>query len=235
MKRTYLPLLAFMAGAGAAGLLPSAWGSSVFEAEPLAEGTVMITSQPLSNNQWRLMVIEASSPDATCWREHSGGRLEMLNAAANTQCQTYTSSSGYSARVDGNDLSRSWRLRVEPAGNQLILELINPATDMSLVVGRAPRSESGMTAFVLESGWQPAKRTYQGKALQHLYLNNSDPLPALMARARHNGNLIARPPALPPALPGAGPVARASSNTAYRSGITTSTGPIALQVIPYRP
>ncbi|MEN9860703.1 MAG: hypothetical protein RLZZ515_1185, partial [Cyanobacteriota bacterium] len=48
MLRTYLPLLALAAAAAA----PAAW-AAVFEAEPVANGDVLIASQAIGNNQWK--------------------------------------------------------------------------------------------------------------------------------------------------------------------------------------
>ena len=232
MLRTYLPLLALTAAAAA----PAAW-AAVFEAEPVANGDVLIASQAIGNNQWKLVVLDQVNSSTPCWRADASGSVEVLRPpSSDVQCREFTSSSGYSARVDGDDLSKGWRLRVEPSGQQLTLELINPATDISLIIGKTRRTSSGMSAFKLEPGWSPQRRLYQGRPLQHVYLANPEPLAVLMAKSRNNGTLIARPPALLPAVPGSPRRAAPAEVPVARSASTpTSSGPIALQVIPFKP
>ncbi|MBV2352434.1 DUF3747 domain-containing protein [Synechococcus sp. HK05] len=230
MQRTYLPLLALSAAVAA----PAAW-AAVFDAEPVPQNGVLVAGQALGKDQWKLVVLDQINSNAPCWSAAPSGVIDVVAPpTSDVHCKEFTSSSGYSARVAGDDLSRGWRLRVEPSGQQLVLELINPATDLSLVIGRSPRRPSGMTAFKLEPGWSPERRSYQGKPLQHIYLSNAEPLAVLMAKARNNGNLIARPPALLPAVPGSSKTAQAPVSRGNGS-LRSSSGPIALQVIPYKP
>ena len=80
-----------------------------------------------------------------------------------------------------------------------------------LVVGRGAiplRDRSGFVALKLEPGWQLERRMYGERSLSHVYFANPKPLDGLIAQAERRQDR--------PAV-----------------AMSSSTGPIALQVIPY--
>jgi hypothetical protein len=243
-RRPYLAA-AGMAASGLALALAGqhALARALFGSEPVPADRVIALAQPLAGNRWTLVLLEQLQETTPCWqRQDAGGPVNVTDSATNPGlCGRYSSSSAYSLRVNGTDLTSSWRLRLETDGGQLQLQATSPQAAAPLVVASAPIPESAPAASQLvplefQPGWGLEQRSYEGRRLSHLYLSNADPLPLLLAKASSSGSLLARP-ALPPP-----PVATQPRRTgpaerigySERIGDSGIGGVIALQVVPYR-
>ena len=214
MQRTYLALAALGLGGAVLGTtlapgLPLARAAALFESTPVEEGRAVALARSLGGSGWKLMVIEQLQAATPCWQSQGEGRVltDLPGSGDANLCRQLLSSSGYSLRIGGEDVASRWRLRIEPSGDQLELQALNPSAITPLVVGRAPRPAVGseeLVAFELEPGWSFERRSYRGRDLNHIYLANAEPLAALQARARNGGNLLSALPAPPPPTSGRG-------------------------------
>jgi hypothetical protein len=224
MKRTYLPLLAMAAGAAA---IP-AWAASVFNSQPLDQARFAVLAQPVGNNEWKLVVLEQIKPQPRCWDNRSDGLIDpSLNRFDFTGiCSRYIDSNGYSLRVSEEDLASRYRLRLEQQGNQVALLAMTPSDPTTLLVGKGPLPQRDREAFVaiaLEPGWRLERRTYGRQTLSHVYFANGSSLGQLIAKANRNpSSQVAGAPAL-------------SSSIRPLPPQPSGGGPIALQVIPFKP
>jgi hypothetical protein len=225
MKRTYLPLLALSAAIAAPAL-----AASVFSSQPLDQARFAVLAQPVGRSDWKLLVLEQIKPEPLCWEKRSDGLIDpALNRFDFSGiCSRYIDSNGYSLRVGDEDLASRYRLRLEQQGNKVSLLAMTPSQPTELLVGRGTMSQRDREAFVaieLEPGWSLERRAYGSQTLSHVYFANGTPLSQLIAKASRNA--ADRAPAnaaaamkplkpLPPQTP-------------------TGSGPIALQVIPFKP
>jgi hypothetical protein len=124
---------------------------------------------------------------------------------------------------------------VQQVGSRLELQAVSPRNSAVLVVGRAEvplRDRDGFVALKLDPGWDLQRRTYEQRALTHLYFASPAPLEQLIARA--GGSQTTRRPlgSGQAELPGiaADPMLGQGDDS---MGSGRSGRAIALQVIPY--
>ncbi|MBM5807500.1 MAG: DUF3747 domain-containing protein [Cyanobacteria bacterium M_surface_10_m2_179] len=226
MQRTYLPLLALTAATAAPAL-----AVSVFSSRPLDQARFAVLAQPVGRSDWKLLVLEQIQPAPACWERRSDGLIDpALNRFDFTGiCSRYIDSNGYSLRVGDDDLGSRYRLRLEQQGQDLALLAMTPAESTELLVGRGSlpqRDRNGFVALNLEPGWRLERRAYGSQTLSHVYFANTTPLGQLItqaSRGRSTSPTVSAQPLKP--LP---------PQPISSSGISSS-GPIALQVIPFRP
>ena len=211
MQRSYLPWagLALLS----AGLVGSQAAAGVFQSQPLEQERLAVLGQPVGNQDWKLLVLVQLKPQPKCWEERRDGLIDPALNRFNFSgiCSRYLDSNGYSLRVGEDDVSPRYRLRLESQGNTLVLLAMSGSHPTELVVGRGAiplRDRSGFVALKLEPGWQLERRMYGERSLSHVYFANPKPLDGLIAQAERRQDRPA--------------VAMSSTN-----------GPIALQVIPY--
>lgn len=199
--RTYLALAGLGLGLGLAGG-GLAGAQTLFDSAPLRPERAIALAQPLAGNRWNLVLLEQLQAGVNCWQRLADGSvLNMADGVRNEAfCGRYSSSSAYSLRVGGSDLTSPWRLRLEAGNDRLELQATSPQSAAPLLVASAPlpagAGGGAFTPLELEPGWTLERRSYNGRSLNHLYLSNSEPLPALIARSR--GSVLATPPLLPP-------------------------------------
>ena len=224
MQRTYLPVLMLAAAAAA----PTAWAASVFSSRPVDATRFAVLAQPVGSNEWKLLVLEQVQAQPRCWEERSDGLMDpALNRFDFTGiCSRYLDSNGYSLRVEGEDIANRYRLRLEQRGNSVVLLAMNPSSPDELPVGRGNLARRDRDAFVsiqLDAGWELERRVYGAQSLSHVYFANATPLAQLIAKAsRSSGSASSRIPL-------------ASATVPPRLTPPSSSSPIALQVIPYKP
>jgi len=235
MQRTYLPWLGLTALAAGASvsLLPQVLAAGLFSSQPLDNSRFAVLAKPVGRSDWTLLVLEQLAPLPRCWESRADGLVDpALNRFDYTGiCSRYLDSNGYSLRVGQSDLGGSYRLRLKQQGTSLELLAMNPNEATELVVGKgriSRRDRDGFVALQLEPGWELQRRLYGQKALSHVYFANATPLARLLA-----SNVQA------PGYPAAGaasslppPHASLPGSQGGRSG---GEGPIALQVIPFKP
>jgi hypothetical protein len=223
MQRTYLPLLALSAAVAA-----PAWAASVFSSQPLDQSRFAVLAQPVSKSDWKLLVLEQIKPEPLCWEKRSDGLIDpTLNRFDFSGiCSRYIDSNGYSLRVGEEDLASRYRLRLEQRGNAVVLLAMSPSQPTELLVGRGAMSQRDREAFVaieLEPGWSLERRAYGSQTLSHVYFANGSPLSQLIARASR-GSAASTSPATPTTVTSLKPLPP-----------QPTSGPVALQVIPFRP
>ena len=245
MKRTYsrwlrqhrqglwgLGLAAAAVGTTALGLAPGRAAISPFGSRPLDGRRFAVLAKPVGSSDWTLLVLEQIQPSPRCWEQRPDGLIDpALNRFDFTGiCSRYLDSNGYSLRVGEEDLASRYRLRLAQQGNSLALLAMTPSDPTELLVGRGSvplRDRDGFVQIQLEPGWQLQRRVYGMQTLSHVYFANATPLAQLL-RAAGSGEIASAPePQAQPLRPITPLQPMASANQ--------SRGPIALQVIPFRP
>jgi hypothetical protein len=222
MQRTYLPLLALSAAIAA-----PAWAASVFTSQPLDQARFAVLAQPVGRSDWKLLVLEQIKPEPLCWEKRSDGLIDpALNRFDFSGiCSRYIDSNGYSLRVGDEDLASRYRLRLEQQGNKVSLLAMTPSQPTELLVGRgtvSQRDREGFVAIELEPGWSLERRAYGSQTLSHVYFANGTPLSQLIAKASRG-------------TAGSAPAAPATVGKLKPLPPQPGSGPIALQVIPFKP
>jgi hypothetical protein len=229
MQRTYLPLLALTAATAA-----PAWAASVFSSQPLDQGRFAVLAQPVGRNDWKLLVIEQIKPQPLCWERRGDGLIDpALNRFDFSGiCSRYIDSNGYSLRVGDEDLATRYRLRLEQQGQSVALLAMSPSESTELLVGRGRLPQRDREAFValeLQPGWRLERRAYGNQTLSHVYFANTTPLSQLIAQASRGSAGSSTAANVQPQAPGR------LRTLPPQPALSTSSGPIALQVIPFRP
>ena len=240
MSRTYLRAAGLTAvGFLAAGLSQESKARSLFDSAAVPQKHFAVLAQPIGRTQWKLLVLEQIKTQPRCWRARQDGLVEPSLNRFNFSgiCKRYLDSNGYSLRSGGQDLGTRFRFRLKQSGASLKLEALDPQQKAPLLVGQARipgRNPNGFVALQLEPGWTLERRVYQGRKLNHLYFAHQAPVNRLLALAssRGQGSGFQRlgapmPPVAPPPLPSAKAKQRRSTRVA-------NSGPIRLQVIPFR-
>ncbi|NEQ36100.1 MAG: DUF3747 domain-containing protein [Okeania sp. SIO3I5] len=151
-----------------------------FDEVQIDQNQVIAMAMPLSELQglysYKLIVLEQRSNERACWSESETGLYPilveplLLNFNFTGICGRATDSNGYSIRVDGNDLSMSYRLTLQNVDGEIKLFGISLSGD-KVLVGRTGGISDGMMKIILEPGWQFTKRSYQDKTLGHFYFS----------------------------------------------------------------
>jgi hypothetical protein len=217
-----------LSAAAAALLLLPASAASLFSGEPLDESRFAVLAKPVGNSDWALLVLEQITPQPLCWEQRPDGLIDpALNRFDFTGiCSRYLDSNGYSLRIGAQDLASRYRLRLEQRGASLALLAMTPSDPTQLLVGRGAvpqRDRDGFVRIQLEPGWQLQRRAFGPQTLNHVYFAHAAPLAQLL-RAAGSGSTASAPStaSTPSPRQSSGPAARGS-------------GPIALQVVPFRP
>ena len=240
MSRTYLRAAGLTAvGLLVAGLPQGGAARSLFDSTAVPQERFAVLAQPIGTAQWKLLVLEQIKAQPRCWSPRQNGLVEpSLNRFDFTGiCKRYLDSNGYSLRSGGQDLGTRFRFRLKQSGASLKLEALDPQQKAPLLVGQARvsrRDPNGFVPLQLEPGWTLERRVYQGRQLNHLYFAHQAPVNRLLdlASSRGQGSGFQRlgapmPPVAPPPLPSAKAKQRRSTRVA-------NSGPIRLQVIPFR-
>ncbi len=217
--------LASLAGGGLAGIPLVA--ANLFDSQPLDQVRFAVLAQPVGQDRWKLLVLEQIKARPLCWNKRSDGLVTpSLNRFNFTGiCNRYLDSNGYSLRTGGSDMAASFRLKIEADNRGLSLFAIDSKRDETLLIARSTdnrRHQSAFVEFELEPDWSLERRSYRGRTLGHVYFAHPDPAEVQIARAQQRGKSpwLAMTPPPPPSK--------------VSMGVNTS-GPIRLQVIPFRP
>jgi hypothetical protein len=237
MQRRYFPPLHWGLTVSAAlrpepsstvAALGEARAAGLFGSQPLDGSRFAVLARPVGQADWNLLVLEQIQMQPRCWETRADGLIDpALNRFDFTGiCSRYLDSNGYSLRIGNDDLAGRYRLRLEQQGSSVVLLAMSPNDTGLMLVGRGPlprRDRDGFVPIRLEPGWELQRRVYGQQTLNHLYFANATPLAQLLGRS--GASLANQAPIMP--LPAASRAGSALPNPA--------PGPIALQVIPFRP
>jgi len=174
---------------------PQAAQASTFGERAVAQDDFVAVAAPIgSTGRHQLLVIEQQSNRRDCWSENGSIVNPLLaNFDFTGICGRYTDSNGYSIRTAGQDLGVQYNLRTVRQGSDLVLQGVPFLPNRPTIeLGRAPYTND-FVRIDLNDGWEFSKRTYQGRALGHVYLSNAETLTALT----QNSNTSASRPSTP--------------------------------------
>lgn len=158
--------------------------ASTFEIAEVNTDNFIAVAAPFGENKHQLLIIEQLSNRRACWSESGSNPVSveplLLNFDFTGICGRSTDSNGYSLRMDGQDLGLDYLLRLVERNGELILVGTNRRDRKApeIEVGRTRGMSDGFEKIFLDSGWRFTRRTYQGKALGHIYLTNDATAPA---------------------------------------------------------
>lgn len=234
-----MSLLRFLPAATAAllglGIAPAA--AVEFDQQSIPSERVVAVASPVRGGELHsLLILEQLSNSRPCWREEGSGpiRIEplLLNFDFTGICDRKTDSNGYSIRVDGEDLGLTYRLEIDRRANDLVLQAV-PFTPGAprIDIGRTNGLSNDFVKIELDPGWEIARRTYNGQALGHLYLNRDQPLDVAIARDLPT-TTPTRPtqPAVPLPPPPSAPPLTAAAGAYYRVVVSGSSPDLLAQV-----
>lgn len=130
----------------------------------------------------QLLVLEQVSNSRACWSETPGTPTQveplLLNFDFTGICGRATDSNGYSIRVNDQDLGLQYSLRVvRRDGDMLLIGSPNNRNNPQLLIGSTSGVTPDFAKIDLEEGWRFTKRTFEGRALGHVYLTYEGELP----------------------------------------------------------
>ena len=223
------------AAIGAAVGLQPARAGALFAAVDLPQERFVLVAAPIGDGtKEQLNIYEQLNGKRPCFAMSGAqpAKVEPMLATFDFTgiCSRYLDSNGYSLRVGEEDLASRYRLRLAQQGNSLALLAMTPSDPTELLVGRGSvplRDRDGFVQIQLEPGWQLQRRVYGMQTLSHVYFANATPLAQLLGAAG-SGDMASAPQPLRPPL-------RAISPLQPLANPNPDRGPIALQVIPFRP
>ena len=171
--------------------IPQTAIAATFGQTAVPQSKFVAVAVPRDGGHYNLLILEQVSSSKQCWKELGSGPTEieplLLKFDFTGICGRSTDSNGYSIRQAGKDLGLDYRLTLQKQGNDLLLVGLPNSSRVGqpMEIGRTQGMGSGLLKIHLHSGWQFAKRTYNGKTLGHIYLNtNQTQLPTAVAGRR---------------------------------------------------
>lgn len=164
--------------------------AATFGKTAVPQNKFIAVAVPRDRGYYNLLILEQISSSKKCWKEHGSSPTEieplLLQFDFTGICGRSTDSNGYSIRQAGKDLGLNYQLTLQKQGDELLLLGMPSSRRLGepMVIGRTRGMSSGLLKIHLNSGWQFAKRTYNGKTLGHIYLNTEQAQPAVFAGRR---------------------------------------------------
>lgn len=184
--------------------------AATFENKEVDTNNFAVLSTPVNgNNQHQLLILEQISNKRPCWAEGTTpGTVDplLLKFDFTGICSRSTDSNGYSIRMGGQDLGLDYLLRIVPRDGKLILVGSNRVSRQvpDIEVGSTSSVSDGFDKITLNPGWRLTRRTYQGRALGHIYITSDSATPPVTPDAATPSPLPTTPlplPATPSPLP----------------------------------
>ncbi|NEO87776.1 MAG: DUF3747 domain-containing protein [Spirulina sp. SIO3F2] len=194
-------LLAF--GTTLPWLPPAAAQVSPFGNQRVDDRRFVLMAAPFGVNQrgYQLLIVEQSSNRRQCWQEYGTAPTQvnplLLNFDFTNICKRMTDSNGYSVRVGNEDLGWRFILSLVERQNEWVL-VANSARErnVQMEVGRTRGKGNGYLKIELDPGWSLTRRTYNGRALDHIYLTGD---PQVVSVPTNSQRPLGQPPnTLPP-------------------------------------
>ncbi|HAG83342.1 MAG TPA: hypothetical protein DCL61_19905 [Cyanobacteria bacterium UBA12227] len=173
--------------------------AGTFDSTEVNGDNFIAVAAPFGENRYQLLIIEQLSNQRACWQENGNNPVIvdplLLNFDFTGICGRSTDSNGYSLRMSGEDLGLDYLLRVEQRNGELVLVGTNRVNRNSpdIEIGRTRGMSNGaFQKIFLDPNWRLTRRTYQGRALGHIYLTTDSTAPLTPA-------VTTTPQPLPPA------------------------------------
>lgn len=170
--------------------------ASTFDNIEVNPDSFVAVAAPFGENKYQLLIIEQIANRQACWSESGNNPVTveplLLNFDFTGICGRSTDSNGYSIRMNGEDLGLDYILRIVQRNGELVLVGTNVRDRRSpeIEIGRTNGLSSGFDKIFLDPGWRFSRRSYQGKALGHIYLTNDSDAPVTQ---RSNSNTGSQP------------------------------------------
>ncbi|NJN76711.1 MAG: DUF3747 domain-containing protein [Synechococcaceae cyanobacterium RL_1_2] len=168
------------------GLLPASVQAYEFSSQEVEQENFIAIAAPIGQSTgYNLLLLEqldANGPE--CWAENKGQPTLveplLLNFDFTGICSRSTDSSGYSLRVNGQDLDWNYKLTLVRGFQQLKLiaiENTNNYPRSEIEIGSTDGLSNGNFLKInLNPGWRFTKQVYQGNTLNHTYFTNNETL-----------------------------------------------------------
>ncbi|ABB57368.1 DUF3747 domain-containing protein [Synechococcus elongatus] len=165
-------------------LTPQARAAQFGQAE-VDQSKFVLAASPIGNgSRHQLLIIEQVKSTRPCWVEEAGTPTRinplLLTFDFSGICDRKIDSNGYSLRIAGVDLGLNYRLSIVRRNGQMVLVGQAFRSGPELVIATANGESAGFTKLELQPGWRLGRRTFDGKALGHIYLV-TDQIPPGMA------------------------------------------------------
>ncbi|HBE21647.1 MAG TPA: hypothetical protein DEG17_00065 [Cyanobacteria bacterium UBA11149] len=157
--------------------------AQTFDKIEVNENNFIAVAAPFGEDRYQLLIIEQISNQRDCWRERGNNPVTveplLLNFDFTGICSRNTDSNGYSIRMDDRDLGLDYLLRVVKRDGELVLVGTNRVNRNApeIEIGTTQGMGTGFQKIFLNSGWRLTRRTYQGRALGHIYLTSGSTPP----------------------------------------------------------
>jgi len=175
--------------------------AELFGVREMDRDDVVAIAVPIDGGEaYNLLIVEQLGSGRDCWREQGSEPTVvdplLLNFDFTNICGRSTDSNGYSLRLAGEEMSWRYALRIVREGNELKLKAFNAENPWRspIEVGSTKGLAQGFLKIYLNEGWEMGKRTYQGKALGHIYIVNEQSVNSLIANASPSQNAVAVAP-----------------------------------------
>ncbi|MGL5084057.1 MAG: DUF3747 domain-containing protein [Microcoleaceae cyanobacterium] len=122
-----------------------------------------------------LVIVEQVSDSRPCWQESGNRPVQvdplLLSFDFTGICGRATDGNGYSVRIGDKDLALTHTLSVQGTENDIVLVATSRVDVYAapIVIGRTDGFSPGFSKIILEPGWRFTKRTYNDKAVGHIY------------------------------------------------------------------
>ncbi|MGB0564819.1 MAG: DUF3747 domain-containing protein [Spirulinaceae cyanobacterium] len=196
-------LLSLLLLGSAVGLLTEPAIATPFGNQRIDERRFVLVASPfgIRDRSYQLLILEQIPGRRTCWQEYGSSPTQvdplLLTFDFTNSCKRMTDSNGYSVRVGSEDLSWRFILSLVERNNQLVL-VANSARErnVEMEIGRTQGVVDGYLKIELDPGWSLTRRTYNGRALDHLYLTGDPQVVTVPTNTRPP--IGSTPGALPP-------------------------------------
>lgn len=170
-----------------------------FEQQEIDQSRFIVLAAPGGDIGYKLLILEQINSNRPCWSETGSNPSNvdplLLNFDFTGICNRLVDSNSFSVRTAGEDQALQYSLRIIKQGNDLVLVAASNTDRNALVeIGRTNGLPTGFSRIVLNPGWRLTRRTFNGRALGHVYLTYDQPIDVLVASSRRNVPLGSQSP-----------------------------------------
>lgn len=149
-----------------------------FGEREINQNRLIAMAVPFGYQDYNLVIVEQIPGERRCWRENGTFPVQvkplLLEFDFTGSCRRSTDSNGYSLRINGQDASLAYLLKIVKRKRQLFLIAIpRDRSQQELVIGQTNGLAKGELKIFLNPGWRFTKRIYNGRTLNHIYLSTN--------------------------------------------------------------